>query len=254
MNLWKEYRENAGSPELVMLHGWGMSSKVWGGFADALSEYFSLTLIDLPGLGHSAEFPDPYTTESVVNILKDNVPDQAVWLGWSMGGQIAIAFADSFPERVSKLITIASNPCFVKRENWPTAMDEATHAQFEQSLANNVKKTLSRFCMLQTQGADQSKETLKMLKGILAETTHSAANESLSPLREDIRPLLSTLTLPILQLFGEKDLLVPVAASSACERLTGQKAITYSGAGHLPFYSHQDKLLDDLLGFCGVRG
>ena len=253
MSLWSERRDNPGKPELVMLHSWGMSSAVWGAFADALSEHFSLILIDLPGLGNSKDFPEPYTTDAVVELLRVNTPDQAIWLGWSMGGQIATAFSDRYPEKVSKLITIASNPCFVERDDWLSAMAEETHAQFEQSLEANAAKTLIRFCMLQTQGAEKGKDTLKMLKALLADTDHAAPNESLSPLREDVRPRLARIEQPLLQLFGEKDLLVPAEAAVACEQITGQKTHTYSGAGHLPFISHQQEVLDDILAFCSVE-
>ena len=250
MSLWHEYRENTGKPELVLLHGWGMNSAVWGSFADALSEYFSITLIDLPGLGKSKEFPEPYTTDAVVDLLPEITPEKAIWLGWSMGGQIATAFAARFPERVSKLITVASNPCFVEREDWISAMPEDIHSQFEQSLDSNPDKTLIRFSMLQTQGAEKGKDILKMLKALLADTDHAAPNESLSPLREDVREQLASLSIPVLQLFGEKDLLVPASAAVGCEKLTGQKTITYTGAGHLPFISHQTEVLDDILAFC----
>lgn len=253
MSLWREYRENPGKPEMVLLHGWGMSSAVWGAFADALSECFSLTLIDLPGLGNSRDYPELYTTDAVVDLLVDSCPDQAIWLGWSMGGQFAVAFAERFPERVTKLITIASNPCFVERDDWPSAMLEQTHAQFEQSLSDNPDKTLIRFCMLQTQGAEKGKETLKMLRTLLADTAHTAPEESLSALREDVRQQLGRLKLPILQLFGEKDLLVPASAADGCERITGQQTITYAGAGHLPFYSHQEQVLNDIMAFCVVE-
>lgn len=253
MSLWHEYREQADKPELVLLHGWGMSSAVWGSFAEALAEYFSLTLIDLPGLGKSKDYPEPYTTEAVVELLSGITPEKAIWLGWSMGGQIATAFAARFPERVSRLITVASNPCFVEREDWVSAMPEDTHSQFEQSLAANPDKTLVRFSMLQTQGAEQGKEILKMLRTLLADSDHAAPNVSLSPLREDVRGQLSGLSIPVLQLFGEKDLLVPASAAVGCEKLTGQKTIIYTGAGHLPFISHQAEVLDDVLAFCSME-
>ena len=249
MSLYFEYRENPGKPELVLLHGWGMGSDVWGEFADHLAKSFSLTLIDLPGLGRSTDFPSPYTTEAVIQSLLPIVPEKASWLGWSMGGQIAISFGARYPEKIEKLITVASNPCFVQRADWSCAMEEVTHQQFEQSLTVNIPKTLTRFAMLQTQGADLGRETLKMLKTLLAGIQHQAPVESLGLLREDVRYALSGLKVPVLQLFGEKDLLVPQAAAAQCAKLTGKSSIIYSGAGHLPFFSHMDEVLDDVTAF-----
>ena len=249
MGLYVERYANADKPELVLLHGWGMDSQVWGGFAEALSSYFTLTLIDLPGLGRSTGFPEPYRADAVVDMLVAQVPKRAVWLGWSMGGQVAIEFAAQHPERVQGLITVASNPCFVQRSDWHCAMSEATHQQFEQSLVSNVNKPLQRFIMLQTQGAEAGRDTLKQLKRILKAQAHAAPIQSLQLLREDARPQLAALTMPVMQLFGDKDLLVPSAAAQACGQLSKGEIKVYEGAGHLPFYSHQAEVVDDVVRF-----
>ena len=251
VKLWYEYRKQADNPDLVLLHGWGMDSRVWGDFAAALSEHFSLFLVDLPGLGRSLDAPQSYTSEVVAEKLAEIAPQTAYWLGWSMGGQIATVFAERYPERVKALATIASNPCFVQRTDWPCAMPEETHTAFEQSLSANQAKTLQRFIMLQTQGSAEGKTILKQLKNLLQQQQHSHAEASLTPLREDLRGALTALQMPLLQLFGEKDQLVPSSAASACAALTQQKTITYSEAGHLPFLSHQQQVVDDLLTFYG---
>ena len=247
--MWYEERVNPGRPYLVMLHGWGMNSDVWGTFADMLAQHFSLFLIDLPGLGRSQERLVPYTSDAVVELLSGVVPERAHWLGWSMGGQIATVFAASYPERVTKLVTVASNPCFVQRDNWSCAMPEATHSAFETSLAENETKTLMRFAMLQTQGAEQGKLILKYLKALIAQTDHAYAYESLAPLREDVRNCLAMLSMPVLQLFGEKDLLVPVDVVEACRGLLESESHIYPDAGHLPFVSHQQQVVDDVRHF-----
>lgn len=258
IKLWYEQVQQGDKPDLVMLHGWGMDSRVWGDFATALSEHFNLFLLDLPGLGRSVDVPQPYTSETVAHCLAEVVPESAYWLGWSMGGQIATVFAALYPERVKALATIASNPCFVQRSDWPSAMDEATHNAFEQSLAANVSKTLTRFIMLQTQGGADAKVILKQLKALLKEQQHSHAELSLTPLREDVRESLQSLKVPLLQLFGEKDLLVPATVAEACEVLACAKNMphpkhkVYAEAGHLPFLSHQQQVVSDLLEFYGV--
>lgn len=249
MSLYVEKRENPGKPNLVMLHGWGMSSEVWAGFADQLAEHFSLILIDLPGLGRSVEYPQPYTTDAVTALLREEVSEPAIWLGWSMGGQLAISFAHRFPKQVLSLVTIASNPCFVQRKDWSSAMDEDTHQAFESSLQQDLKKTLTRFIMLQTQGAVAGREILKQLKLLLKTLQPTAAGESLGLLRDDARQELAALECPVLQLFGEKDLLVPVGAAEDCSQLAGQRAVVYPEAGHLPFLSHTNQLVADILSF-----
>ena len=249
--MWHQTRVNEGKPCIVLLHGWGMDSRVWGGFADALAEHFSLFLIDLPGLGRSDVVPSPYTTEAVAKALEGITPDKAIWIGWSMGGQIATAFAAQHPERVTQLITLASNPCFVQKNDWPCAMPQDAHGAFEKGIADNPAKTLTRFAMLQTQGADQGKDILKQLKTLHSDAQPTGLYESLAPLREDTRQALQSLSMPVLQIFGSEDKLVPVTAASACEALTAQPVVICEGAGHLPFLSHQTQVVDEILRFVG---
>ncbi len=253
MTLYSEQYGDPANPDLVLLHGWAMNSLVWQPLLAPLAEHFHLTLIDLPGLGRSHARPVPYNSATLVQALLQAAPAKAHWLGWSLGGQLALKLAAAAPQRVEKLVTIASNPCFVQRPDWPSAMTEATYQGFVDALAENPDKTLSRFIMLQTQGAEAARSSLKQLKAVLAQAQlqpPSALAPSLALLWDDERASLAALAVPTLMLFGAEDQLVPAAVAEACAAM--QPALhcrTYAGAGHVPFLSHPDVLLANLLGF-----
>ncbi len=249
MKLYTESYPNPGAPELVLLHGWGMSSDIWQPLLPELSRRYSLTLIDLPGLGRSPALAEPLTLSSVVDALLSAAPETANWLGWSLGGQLALACAAVAPERVERLVTVASSPCFVQRDDWDCAMEEAVFAGFETALQDQPAKTLSRFMMLQTQGAEAGKETLKQLREIQQSLSHAMLPQTLQLLREDCRELLAKLSMPVMQIFGERDQLLPQSVAQACASLTGRFSHLYSGAGHLPFLSHPDLFCQDLKAF-----
>ncbi len=246
MKLYTESLPKPGAPALVLLHGWGMSSDIWQPLLPELSRHYSLTLIDLPGLGRSPALTEPLTLSSVVDALLSAAPDKASWLGWSLGGQLALACAAQAPARIERLITVASSPCFVARDDWHCAMDETVFSGFETALQDQPDKTLTRFMMLQTQGAEAGKETLKQLRELQKSLSHAQLLNTLQLLRLDCREQLAQLSMPVLQIFGERDQLVPQAAAQACAALTGRFAQLYSGAGHLPFLSHPDLFFADL--------
>jgi len=77
----------SGQP-LVLLHGWGWDSSIWHPLIPQLEQHFTLHLIDLPGFGHSPPLTSSYAIEEVVAALFKVVPDNATWLGWSLGGMI----------------------------------------------------------------------------------------------------------------------------------------------------------------------
>ncbi|MFW1677498.1 pimeloyl-ACP methyl ester esterase BioH [Pontibacter sp. JAM-7] len=248
MSLYTQHIPNPGMPELVLLHGWGMSSDVWQPVLPQLASRYSLTLIDLPGLGRSARTASCHLAE-IIDALLTAAPEQACWLGWSLGGQLAVECATQAPDRVKGIITVASSPCFVERDDWQCAMQEAVFAGFESALLENPKKTLSRFMMLQTQGAEAGRENLKFLRALQPNLEHAALSETLQLLRLDSRGQLAGLQQPIMQIFGERDQLIPQSAAQACAELTGRFVQLYSGAGHLPFLSHPEMFCSDLQQF-----
>lgn len=250
-----EQHGDSAKPALVLLHGWGMNAEVWREHLPALSEHFHLTLIDLPGLGRSPADPEQYSSAAVIEQLLSVAPPRAIWLGWSLGGQLALALAASHPERVQALVMVASNPCFVQRDDWACAMAQETYQGFAGALAVSAEKTLTRFIMLQTQGAEAGRDTLKQLKQVLKVTPEPAALEaSLRLLERDERAALANIRVPVLMQLGDKDLLVPVNVAEGCRALNPALTVqVYEGAGHLPFCSHPQQWLNDLCRFAETQ-
>lgn len=106
-----------GDRDLVLLHGWGLNAEVWHCIIDRLSPHFRLHLVDLPGYGRSKDF-GAMSLSDMAAIVLQQAPEQALWLGWSMGGLVASQIALSHPERVNGLITVSSSPCFTAHDEW----------------------------------------------------------------------------------------------------------------------------------------
>ena len=85
MNAPELYIQSDGAgPELVLLHGWGMSSAVWDDLVPELSASYRVIRVDLPGHGHSAGVPFG-DLDAVIARLRPLVSAPATWVGWSMG-------------------------------------------------------------------------------------------------------------------------------------------------------------------------
>ncbi len=241
------------APPLVLLHGWGMHSGLWRPLVARLESQYAITVIDLPGLGRSADtLPEPYSLPALLELLADVVPPQATWLGWSLGGIVALAFAQRYPQQVERLITLGSSPCFVQRADWPCAMDEATFTGFEQALEENPAKTLQRFSMLQVQGSDSARADLKVLKAALAEIdmpSTAGLLASLALLRADYRDLYAGVTVPTLHILCAQDILAPPAIAERLPELApGAEVRVLSGQSHVPFLSSPQLVVDYLQG------
>lgn len=101
---------------LVLLHGFTGSAATWADLVAALARSFRVVAIDLPGHGRTAAPPEParYGMECVAADLAalltalDAVP--ADWLGYSMGGRLALYTAVHHPPLVRRLLLESASP------------------------------------------------------------------------------------------------------------------------------------------------
>ena len=103
-----------GSPPLLLCNGIGASLELFQPFADALDPRRTLIRFDMPGVGGSPAPVVPYhlaTLPSLLAGLLDQLGyQQADVLGISWGGGLAQQFALSRPDRVHRLVLVATGP------------------------------------------------------------------------------------------------------------------------------------------------
>ena len=244
------------APHLVMLHGWGLHSGVWASFLPLLTPHFQITLIDLPGFGKTGA---DISYADFFRELPGLVPQKAVWLGWSLGGAMALAMADRHPERVQALCLMAATPCFVRRPDWQAAMPETSFSDFKNAVQEDAPITLEGFLALQCKGSVSMKTDLRFLQSVLATGKIPGVSALLRGLENlahmDLRDALHALERPVQVVLGEKDVLIPVSLEKALKALNPAVSVTViGGAAHLPFVSHAKACSDALLQFCRQQG
>lgn len=242
-------------PDLVLLHGWGMNNSVWSGLLPQLAEHHRLTLIELPGHGASDYDPEHCSLDDWVAACLAVAPDRADWIGWSLGGQIALQAALHVPQRISRLVLVCTSPRFVQTQGWPHAMARNTLRQFARTLGDNPQQTLARFLSLQVQGDEKARETLRLLRQEVDQrpAPQSAALEQGLDLllNTDLRDRCDQLSCPSLWLLGDRDSLVPgrVAEDLRQMAIPGAEIHLLAGCGHAPFLSHPAESLAQLKRF-----
>ena len=236
---------------LVLLHGWGMNSRVFADVAWQLERSFCVHLLDLPGFGQQVAMADQsHDAEGWLQNLEAQLPAECHLLGWSLGGQLATLLALRNPQRVRSLITVASSPCFVAKEEWP-GMQPDVLANFARLLQTDPAKTIDRFLAIQAMGSPTAREDIRHLRNevLSAPLPHPAALALGLRLLEnlDLRAELVQLTMPVLQLFGRLDGLVPVAVAEKIRTLQPEaKVEIFASSSHAPFITEPERFVAEV--------
>jgi malonyl-CoA O-methyltransferase len=225
---------------VVLLHGWGSDSRVFAPLQQFLAGEFELQCVDLPGFGQQAAEEFPLGEGELVAWLRARVPEGAVLVGWSLGGALGIALAAACPGHLSALVTIASNPCFLERPDWPHGMPAAQFETFRAGLQDDPVQQLRQFRALQGLGDLRAREVARSLRDASADPLQpDALLRGLDLLaRLDLRACIPSLQLPVLHVLGEHDAIVPSAVATHYEQMHPQASVfRVEGAGHAPLLS-----------------
>jgi len=248
-----------GSP-LVLLHGWALHSGIWGGLPPTLARNHRVHAVDLPGHGRSAPL-DPLNADRVVRALERAFGaerEPLTVLGWSLGGQFALAWALAHPGRIARLVLVAPTPRFVTGDGWDCAMPRATLERFGAELGTAWRATVMRFLALQLRGSDHGHAALSFMRGELfargdpAPRTLQQALDLLAA--TDLRADVRRVSQPVRVVAGTRDTLVPVAAGRwLAAAVPDGTFAAIEGAAHAPFLSHPQAFERALADFVDER-
>lgn len=214
------------APPLVLLHGWGFSSRVWQPFLTREAAHWPgpVFAIDLPGFGTA--FHEPcHSVDDAMGFILEQLPACSVLCGWSLGGMLATRLAAAHPHRVAGLVTLGSNLHFTQDGNWP-GMPTKDYQDFCTRFSIHPQKTWQRFLGQQTRGDALSGEFTATLKQLASfdDLQPDMAAKMLRWLGEiDNRRVFAQLRIPGLHLFGEHDAITPIAVADALYALNPQQ-------------------------------
>jgi malonyl-CoA O-methyltransferase len=244
--------------DLVLLHGWGCNRDIWRPMLAALRPWANVTLVDLPGFAPGCSMgSDPELEQLLAGIL-DCSPARAVYIGWSLGGQLALELAARHADRVAAVISVCSNPRFIATGDWP-GMAPAEFAAFDAAFTADPVATVRRFDSLQVGGASQARGLLRQLRACRDERAGVELRPGLDMLRElDQRALLATLQQPQLHILASLDQLVPIdleqSLVSQLSEVASARVRVLQEASHVTPLDSAAAAGDEILAFLAACG
>jgi pimeloyl-[acyl-carrier protein] methyl ester esterase len=237
-----------GRPDLVLLHGWGMHASVWDELAALLALQFRVLSLELPAARNS-----PDALDAMADTLAGMSPLRTIVCGWSLGGQVALRWAQLRPTQVARLVLISSTPQFVNGPDWNHGMVPKIFDAFAESLEHDVHGTLRRFVVLQAHGDQDARQVARRLSECVVSGTQraTALADGLRLLRStDLRPDLAAIEQPVLILHGDRDAVVPPGAGEYLHRsLPRAQFEIIAGAAHAPFIAQPQAVANHIAAF-----
>lgn len=223
---------------LVVIGGWGLPVDVMA----PLTEQWRGDRL-LFGLDQSLSAA-PGSPEAFVDSLLAQVPSDAVWLGWSLGGELAMLAAARAPTPPKGIVTLGSTPSFVEHADWPQGMPQGQFDAFVQGMRDNPERQWRRFLLLQIRGDADESRARQSLMPWLEEGLPTEESSLLSTLEWlellDLRGIWRDPPCPALHMLGANDPLVDAAVAD----YTGGASVAYRvpGMAHWPHASYHEAI------------
>lgn len=238
--------------DLFLIHGWMMNLRCWDGFVARFKSHCRLTAVDLPGHGGSLRSSHSLgRPRRLVAGLLRLAPDNAVWVGWSLGGLLAQLAAEAAPERVRALVSVGMGSRYTASGDWPHGVNRTLFETAARLFVVSPEWFLRRLIERQLFGSERRKHARALISSFAAMPwDKQELKAGLDLLRiADVRAAMRKFDKPTLFVAGEKDLVISVKNLEQSSRLAPQgRCVSIAGAGHAPFLSHFPEFSDVLAG------
>ena len=246
----------AGAPPVVLIHGFGGDKEGWLVMASFLHRTRGFVIPDLPGFGAAGHIPKERASarqqaRAIAELLNRlNVPG-AHLVGNSMGGGVALRFAQDFPERALSLTLIGSvGPMVEEKSEVGLAFDRG-----ENLLITKSPEDIERLFALVAERLPPTPRAVRRYLGrerFARQEAHAELFEGwISPPEGDgIDTNLSRHRMPVLVIHGDKDRVIhPATGRALAAQLPDARLERLAGIGHVPHIEAPKKTAELLEAF-----
>ena len=241
---------------LVFLHGFLETHDIWKEFSSQLSSEFCVIAIDLPGHGESETLAEVHSMElmadSVHAVLHSLGIEKHTIIGHSMGGYVALAYADKYPEEIDGLCLFHSH-AFPDNETAKTNRDRTIEI-----VENNSSVFITAFIPDLFSPVNVSKYSNEIAE--LVRKANATPKEGIIAAlrgmkeRENMTQVLAEAKFPVLLIAGKDDKRIPLSDIFAMAELPGHCELLILGnTGHMGYIEEKTKTMNRIRSFSGQQ-
>ena len=249
-NITLNYADTGKGTAIILLHGFLENSSMWDFFVGQYSKKYRVITIDLLGHGQTGCLGYVHSMEDMADAVQAVLTElrirKAIMMGHSMGGYVALAFAELYPD-VVKGIVLQNSTTRADSDERKANRDRAVVA-VKQSATNFVRMSIAN--LFSEENREKFATEIENLKAEAVQTPVQgivAALEGMK-IRKDREVILHFSPYPILLILGKKDQSLVYEEHAPQVEGTGVKLVTYP-FGHMAQIENRDELLKETLEF-----
>jgi pimeloyl-ACP methyl ester carboxylesterase len=244
------YSDTGKGTAVILLHGFLENKTMWDNYVSELSKKNRIITIDLLGHGKTESLGYVQTMEENADVVHEVLSKlrirKPILVGHSMGGYVALAFAELYPEKMKGLVLLNS-----------TSKEDSSERKKNRDRAiKAVKKDYETFIRLSIANlfSEDNRERLsKEIEDVKIQALKTSLQGIVASLegmkiRKDREFLLHTTTYPILLILGKKDPVLNYKENLEQIKSTDVKLVTFPD-GHMSSIENQTELLTVLTDF-----
>ena len=221
---------NPPAGRLVLLHGFTQTRRSWDGIAAAMGDRYAVVTVDAPGHGASGgvRLDRPATADAIAREV-----GPATYIGYSMGGRLALHVATARPDVVERLVLVSASPGLADAgaRSERRAADERLADEIERDGVDAFLErwlALPLFARLSAATAGIEDRRANTAAGLASSLRLSGTGA-----QESLWDRLSELTMPVLLVVGEHDPKFRAIAADMAASIPGATVEVIADAGHV---------------------
>jgi pimeloyl-ACP methyl ester carboxylesterase len=236
---------------VILLHGWLGSWGLWQETMENLGARYRTYALDFWGFGESGKKRESYAVQDFVSLVDQFMEhlgiESAPLVGHSMGGTVSLSVAIQYPERVRKVVVIGSP---IVGSSLSLLLKLFGQRPVAYVVYHNLWGLRYGFRML-SPFYTRDPRWPEMMDRDLSQTTLESFLLSIASLREtDLRPDISQIRVPVMGMYGDKDIVVhPEQWKPLQEGLPGSRIERFTTAGHFPMLDEPPRFVRTLRDF-----
>lgn len=230
---------------VVLIHGFPFSHDIWEKQIEALAQSSYVLAPDLRGAESSSSPEGPYLMErlaaDVATLLDAAGIERAAFVGHSMGGYVALAFARMFTERVTRIALVASRLRADTDDEAARRRDIADRIELEGSVEPAIEAYLPR--IFTPQSFAERPAVVERAYAIARRNGAIGAAAALRgmALRSASDDIAEDLGVPALVIAGGCDGVISIEeARAVAARFPHGRLVLCDASGHLPMMEEPD--------------